>query len=43
MASTYVEWIAEAKTASTHDRRIATANVWLSEGTSRNWKYERTR
>jgi uncharacterized protein YdeI (YjbR/CyaY-like superfamily) len=37
----YVEWIAEAKTEPTRDRRIATAIEWLSEGKSRNWKYER--
>ena len=37
----YVEWITEAKTEPTRDRRIATAIEWLSEGKSRNWKYER--
>jgi hypothetical protein len=35
----YVEWIAEAKTDATRDRRIATAVVWLAEGKPRNWKY----
>jgi uncharacterized protein YdeI (YjbR/CyaY-like superfamily) len=39
----YVEWINEAKTDETRDRRIATAVEWLSEGKSRNWKYERKR
>ena len=38
----YLEWITEAKTVATRDRRIATAIAWLSEGKSRNWKYERT-
>ena len=37
----YAEWITEAKTEATRDKRIATAIEWLSEGKSRNWKYER--
>jgi hypothetical protein len=37
----YREWIAEAKTDATRDRRIATTIEWLAEGKSRNWKYER--
>ena len=37
----YVEWITEAKTEPTRVKRIATAIEWLSEGKSRNWKYER--
>ncbi len=37
----YVEWIAEAKADETRSRRIATAIEWLSEGKTRNWKYER--
>lgn len=37
----YLEWITEARTDATRDRRIATAIEWLSEGRSRNWKYER--
>ena len=37
----YLEWIAEAKTDATRDRRIATAVEWMAEGKSRNWKYER--
>jgi len=35
----YVEWITEAKTEATRDKRIETALEWLSEGKSRNWKY----
>ena len=35
----YVEWITDAKTESTRDKRIDTALEWLSEGKSRNWKY----
>jgi len=37
----YVEWITEAKTDTTRDKRVATATEWLTEGKSRNWKYER--
>lgn len=37
----YVQWITEAKTAETRDKRLATAIQWLNEGKSRNWKYER--
>src|SRR5580765_3440096 len=36
----YVEWITEAKTDATRDRRLATTIEWLSEGKRRNWKYE---
>lgn len=37
----YVEWVSEAKTEATRQKRIATALDWLAEGRSRNWKYER--
>ncbi|MBI5731193.1 MAG: YdeI/OmpD-associated family protein [Ignavibacteriales bacterium] len=37
----YVEWITEAKTDETKNKRIATALDWLAEGKSRNWKYAR--
>lgn len=37
----YVEWITDAKTDETRQRRIATALEWLAEGKSRNWKYEK--
>ncbi len=37
----YVQWITEAKTEQTRDKRIATAIEWMAEGKSRNWKYER--
>jgi uncharacterized protein YdeI (YjbR/CyaY-like superfamily) len=37
----YLEWITEAKTEATRDKRIATTIQWLEEGKSRNWKYER--
>jgi uncharacterized protein YdeI (YjbR/CyaY-like superfamily) len=37
----YVEWITEAKTEETRNKRMATATEWLAEGKSRNWKYEK--
>ncbi|MEO5617831.1 MAG: YdeI/OmpD-associated family protein [Candidatus Eisenbacteria bacterium] len=36
----YVEWITEAKTEATRLRRLETAIQWMTEGKSRNWKYE---
>jgi uncharacterized protein YdeI (YjbR/CyaY-like superfamily) len=37
----YVEWVTEAKTEETRQRRLATAIEWMAEGKSRNWKYEK--
>jgi uncharacterized protein YdeI (YjbR/CyaY-like superfamily) len=37
----YVQWITEAKTDATRDKRLATTVEWLSEGKRRNWKYEK--
>ena len=37
----YIEWINEAKTDETKNKRIATTIEWLLEGKSRNWKYVR--
>ena len=36
----YVEWITEAKTDATRQKRLATAVAWIAEGKGRNWKYE---
>jgi uncharacterized protein YdeI (YjbR/CyaY-like superfamily) len=36
----YIEWITEAKTEPTRNKRLATTVEWLSEGKRRNWKYE---
>jgi hypothetical protein len=36
----YVQWITEAKTEPTRDKRLATTIEWLAEGKRRNWKYE---
>ena len=35
----YVEWITDAKTDTTRQKRMATALEWLAEGKHRNWKY----
>ena len=35
----YLEWITEARTEETRDKRIATTIEWLTEGKLRNWKY----
>lgn len=37
----YVDWITEAKTDATRQKRIATTLEWLAEGKRRNWKYEK--
>ena len=37
----YVEWITEAKTDATRQKRLAQAVEWMSEGKSRHWKYAR--
>ncbi|MFY7837144.1 MAG: YdeI/OmpD-associated family protein [Novosphingobium sp.] len=37
----YIEWIADAKTEATRDKRIAQAVEWIGEGKSRNWKYQK--
>jgi uncharacterized protein YdeI (YjbR/CyaY-like superfamily) len=37
----YVEWVTEAKTEETRNKRLETAIEWMSEGKARNWKYIR--
>lgn len=37
----YVQWITEAKTEATREKRIETMLEWLEEGKIRNWKYAR--
>ena len=37
----YLEWITEAKTEATRDKRLAQAIAWMAEGKVRNWKYLR--
>lgn len=36
----YLEWIADAKTGATRDRRLVQAVEWIGEGKHRNWKYQ---
>lgn len=35
----YVQWITEAKTEPTREKRMNTALEWIGEGKHRNWKY----
>ena len=35
----YIEWITEAKTEATREKRIKTMLEWISDGKPRNWKY----
>jgi uncharacterized protein YdeI (YjbR/CyaY-like superfamily) len=35
----YVEWITEAKTEPTREKRMDQALEWMAEGKQRNWKY----
>lgn len=37
----YINWITEAKTEGTRNKRIEQAIEWISEGKGRNWKYEK--
>lgn len=37
----YLQWITEAKSEETRNRRMETALEWIAEGKGRNWKYER--
>lgn len=37
----YIEWLTDAKTEATREKRLATTIEWLGEGKGRNWKYER--
>jgi uncharacterized protein YdeI (YjbR/CyaY-like superfamily) len=36
----YVEWIVDAKSEATRQKRMETAAEWLAEGKSRHWKYK---
>ena len=37
----YVTWVTEAKTEPTRLSRLKTSVEWMSEGKTRNWKYEK--
>ncbi|MGF7231725.1 YdeI/OmpD-associated family protein [Arachidicoccus sp.] len=36
----YIEWITEAKTGTTRDKRLSIAVEWIAEGKTRHWKYK---
>ena len=40
MQREYVDWLTEAKTDATRERRLETAVAWIAEVKKRNWKYE---
>lgn len=37
----YTEWITEAKTEETREKRMATMLEWLAEGKQKHWKYQK--
>lgn len=37
----YIEWIGDAKTSATRERRLATMLEWVAQGKSRRWKYQK--
>lgn len=37
----YIDWLTDAKTAATQEKRLAQALEWIAEGKIRNWKYVR--
>jgi uncharacterized protein YdeI (YjbR/CyaY-like superfamily) len=37
----YLEWITEAKTSETRDKRLEQAIEWMAEGKTRHWKYKK--
>ncbi|MFM6984825.1 MAG: YdeI/OmpD-associated family protein [Chitinophagaceae bacterium] len=37
----YADWINEAKTDATREKRLQTTIEWLSEGKTRQWKYQK--
>lgn len=37
----YIDWLIEAKTAATQEKRLSQALEWIAEGKIRNWKYVR--
>jgi len=37
----YIEWLEDAKTDATREKRLETTLEWLSEGKTRHWKYKK--
>lgn len=38
----YIDWLEEAKTETTRNKRLEQAIEWISENKKRNWKYEKS-
>jgi uncharacterized protein YdeI (YjbR/CyaY-like superfamily) len=38
----YIEWLVDAKSEDTRQRRLEQALEWIGEGKSRNWKYQKS-
>ena len=38
----YIDWLEEAKTATTRQKRLEQATEWIAEGKSRHWKYQKS-
>jgi uncharacterized protein YdeI (YjbR/CyaY-like superfamily) len=38
----YADWISEAKTDDTRNKRLVTAVEWIAEGKTLNWKYKKS-
>ncbi len=37
----YVDWLVDAKTEATREKRMETALEWIAEGKQRHWKYQK--
>ena len=37
----YIDWLEDAKTDATRDKRLAQAIEWIAEGKGRHWKYKK--
>lgn len=37
----YIEWFEDAKTEATREKRLSTAEEWIMDGKTRNWKYQK--
>ena len=37
----YIEWLMQAKTDRTREKRLATSIAWIAEGKTRHWKYRK--
>ena len=37
----YIEWVTEAKTEETRNKRLSQSIEWMAEGKKRHWKYQK--